>query len=178
MKGVRSGHWGKQNNVWICEEFWVRRPTDGRPTDRRRQVTMDAVVAMPCPWCMWSLFDGGAQVGMACITMASPCDHLGDPAVARRWWVRGMRDWGGPRWLGANVVLDAPATTSTSMAVLGTYHGVAYTSLARHGRHTCCLRKGVVGGDHSCRWCNGCRPCHNVAFFCNVTKPCSKIWHF
>ena len=60
---------------------------------------------------MWSLFDGEAQGGMARITMAPPCDHLGDPAEARGRWGRGMRDWGGPRWLGADVVLGAPATT-------------------------------------------------------------------
>ena len=54
------------------------------------------------------------QGDMARITMAPPCDHLGDAAAARGWWVGGCEIGvlpGGQVRYRADVLLDAPAAT-------------------------------------------------------------------
>ena len=123
----------------------------GYDDDQDDQVTVDAVVAMPCPWCVWSFFDGGAQGDMARITMAPPCDHLGDAAAARRWSVGGCEIGvlpGGQVRYRADVLLDAPAATMylarpwrCSRHTMEWHAHILYAM----DQHMCCLREWVVG---------------------------------
>ena len=84
-------------------------------------------------------------------------------------WMAGEGDarlgWSWMAWCGRGVgCTNHHHVPGTTMEVLPTYHGVACTSLARHGRYTCCLREWVVGVTVaagtlcSCQWTPSRRP--------------------